>query len=456
VSDVLKTRVDISVRFILSALLVASLVGTRVVAETRLRVIYPKPDQAVGAIDSTFIFGSVSGDFNPRKDWLEINGHIVEVHSGGGFLAYLPTTPGEFTFHVRALRQTTTPLRGEGLERFQLLCEDSVRVFLPVPRQSLPDDSLAIAGDYAPLSGDLVLSTGGILRVMFQATPGLYAWFAIPGVVDSVSMSEVDPRQQPYWGEAVFGVGAVPDSVLIKGIYSGLYVVPESVSVVDAQVIYNIATPPHKYIRPLISTTPSGVEDERLVKLLAMPAGLARPSGYRVSLNHPDYPFTVRFLDSVQTLRHGPQQGYFSIFQPQGAEALVVGGEGDWFRLKLSRTQYAWADRNSVMVLPGGTLPPVSRPTSIRSYAYDDYVLVEIGLSGKHPFRVIEDDARTLRVQLFGVTSNTDWIRYDFSDPLIDLVTWSQPEPDLYEIKLRLTRDIVHRSGLEKYGGKRL
>jgi len=442
VNDERKAGAAVASRIVLSLLVVASVFGTAAVAETSLRIVYPRPGQAIGAVDSTFVFGSVFGDFNHKNDWLDINGKIVEVHPGGGFLAFLPITPGEFTFHVRALRQTTTPLRGEGLERFQLLCEDSVGVFVPVPRQSLPDDSLAIAGDYSPPAGDLTLASGDVLRVMFQATPGLYAWFAIPGVVDSVPMSETDPRQQPYWGEAVFGVGAVPDSVLIEGIYSGVYVVPESVSVIDVDIIYNVATPPHKYIRPLISTTPSTPEDERLVKLLAMPAGLARPSGYRVSLNHPDYPFAVRFLDSVQTLRHGPRQGYFSIFQPQGAEAMAVGREGDWFRLKLSNTQYAWADRNSVMVLPGGVLPPVSRPTSIRSYAYDEYVLVEIGLSGKHPFRVIEDGARTIRVQLFGVTSNTDWIRYDFSDPLIDIVTWSQPEKDLYEVKLRLTQDI--------------
>jgi N-acetylmuramoyl-L-alanine amidase len=45
-------------------------------------------------------------------------------------------------------------------------------------------------------------------------------------------------------------------------------------------------------------------------------------------------------------------------------------------------------------------------------------------------------------VQLFGVTTDTDWIRYDFGDELVDIATWSQPEPDMYELRISLTRDL--------------
>jgi len=40
------------------------------------------------------------------------------------------------------------------------------------------------------------------------------------------------------------------------------------------------------------------------------------------------------------------------------------------------------------------------------------------------------------------VTSNTDWIRYDCADSLVDLATWSQPEEGLFEIKIALTTDL--------------
>jgi N-acetylmuramoyl-L-alanine amidase len=55
---------------------------------------------------------------------------------------------------------------------------------------------------------------------------------------------------------------------------------------------------------------------------------------------------------------------------------------------------------------------------------------------------VEEEDRRVLRLRLYGVTTDTDWIRYDFSDHLVDLATWSEPEPDLYEFVLRLNEDI--------------
>jgi N-acetylmuramoyl-L-alanine amidase len=427
-------------RLILFALM--TLAAATVSAETTIQIVYPKPGQTIGAVDSTFVFGSVRGAFDQKKDLLEINGQVVPVHRDGGFLAFLPITSGPFEFRVRAWRPTSLPLSVESLERNQLLAEAVVGVLIPLPRRSLPDDTLVIAGDYNPPSGDLVLAAGDVLPAMFKGAPGMYAWFTIPGVVDSVPMSEIEPRQQPYWGESVFGAGAVPDSVLIRGIYSGFYSVPESLSSVNDNIIYHLSTPPHKYIRPLISTTPPDSTSDRLVRLLALPQTFEKPAGYRASFNHPDYPLTVRFLDSVQILRHGPRLGYFSIFQPQGAEALAVGREGDWYRLRLSQTQFAWADRNSVMALPPGALPARSRLASLRIFSHEDHVLVEIGLNGKHPFRIIEDNPRTLRLQLFGVTSNTDWIRYDYADLLVTLLTWSQPEDGLYELTLKLSQDL--------------
>ena len=428
--------------FVLIPFALMAIAAATVTAETTIHIVYPRSGQTIGAVDSTFILGSVSGDFDWIRDLLEVNNQVVPVHRDGGFLAFCPLSSGPFDFTVRAFRTTELPLAAGPLERKRLLAETTVSVQVPSRRRSFPEDTLAIAGDYNPPSGELVLSTGDVLPVMFQGTPGMYAWFSIPGVADSVPMSEIEPRQQPYWGESVFGAGAIPDSVMLQGIYSGFMTVPESLTAVNDSIVYYLSTPPHKYIRPLISTTPVDSSGDRLVKLLALPQTVSRSADYRVSFNHPGYPFTVRFLDSVQILRHGPRLGYFSIFQPRGAEALVVGREGDSYRLKLSRTQYAWAERNSVMALPPGTLPTPSRPTSVRTFSHVDHVLVEIGFSGRHPYRIIEDDLRSLRIQFFGVTTNTDWIRYDFADPLVDMITWFQPEEGLYELTLKLTKDV--------------
>ena len=426
-------------------LLLTLIVGRANAADPSIEVVYPKPDQLIGAIDSSFIFGHVVGDYDRDKSWLDINGTTVDVHEDGGFLAFLPLEPGSFQFDVRLLKHRELPLTDDIMDRFQLLAETVVPVAVPLPQPTLPEDSLVIQGDYQPPSGDIVMIDSDRLPVMFRGTPGMRGWFSIPGVADSIPMSETEPRQQPYWGEAVFGAGAVPDSVLIRGVYSGFYDVNETDRADSINLIYHLASSPTKYMRPVTTTSDTTTDTAAVsdsIFLRARGEAIEQLSGYRVSFNRSDYPFTVRFLDSVQTIRYGPMLGYFAIFQPIGVEALAVGRVGDWYRLQLSQTHFAWANVNSVQPLPRGILPPESRLTSVRSYRHDDYLLIEFGLSGKHPFRVFIDDVRTLRIQLFGVTSNTDWIRYDFTDDLIDLASWSQPEDGLYELKLQLTRDL--------------
>jgi N-acetylmuramoyl-L-alanine amidase len=403
-----------------------------------VKVIYPKPGQVVTAVDSTFILGHVVGVDDLDKYRLRINGHEVPLHEGGGFIAFLPVTPGDFSFDLTLYspesERSSRPSRA-------ISPTLSVPVQIPQPLKSLPLTKLEIAGDYRAPRGDRVLLAGDRLDVMFRGTPGLAAWFSINGVVDSVPMAETSPRPQPYWGESVFGAGAIPESVLVKGIYSGFYEIPDTIVVTNASITYHLAPPDAAGIVARLMTGPVDTTIFTWLRYLVLGGEeITAQSSYRVSFNPPEYPFAVRFTDSVQTIRYGPRKGYFSIFQPEGVIAMAVGAEADWYKVKLSSTQYAWAHKQSVERLPKGILPPSSYVTSIRTYSSDSDLSVEIPLTGKHPFRVIEDDPRTVRLQLFGVTSNTDWIRYDFSDELVDIATWSQPEPDLYELQFKLTR----------------
>jgi len=404
-----------------------------------VKVVYPKPGQVVTAVDSTFIFGNLYGEADPDKYLLFINNEEVPIHSDGGWLAFLPVTPGDFVFDVRLFnREKRLKEPGSASPIAAIL----VPVSIPEPIRTLPHDPPQIVGDYRPPRGDIVLASGDRLHVMFRGTPGQEAWFTIPDLVDSVPMSETAPHNQAYWGESVFGAGAVPDSVKVGGIYSGFFVVTDTVSAQDKRVIFHLAPANSAPVVVRLIQDPFNPGQIEWLKKLYPDDEISLESSYLVSMNPPAYPFTVRFSDSVQIVRYGPRKGYFSIFQPEGVTALAVGAEGDWYKVRLSATQYAWVDRNSVERLEQGILPPKSFLTSIRTYGSDSDLVVEFPLSGKHPFRIIEENKRTVRIQLFGVTSDTDWIRYDFSDPLIDIAIWSQPEPDLYELKLTINEDI--------------
>ncbi len=388
-----------------------------------ITIIYPKPDQKLTASDSSFVFGHIPARFVAEggEFVVRVNGSDFPVHKEGGFIAWVPLKPGDFTFQISCFRAKDLPKKKDSDKG--KIAEGSVQVKVPPPLKSIAEDDLEIAGDYRPPKGNLTLTGGERLDVSFQGTPNAVAWFSIKGVADSVPMAETAPRTQPFWGDAIFGAGAVPDSLMIRGVYTGYLTVPATGFIDSVPIIYHLTFSPHRQFK-----TPH--------------KPISKESDYRVTFNSKEYPFTVRFTDSVQIIRHLPMAGYFSIFQPKGVEAWVVGAEADWYRIKLSETQYGWVTKASVEKLPYGILPPKSLVKTIRTYGYHDSAVIEISLSGQHPFRVIEDDKRTLRIQLFGVNSETDWIRYDHTDSLIDIITWSQPEPDLYEIKVKTTQDL--------------
>ena len=68
----------------------------------RIKIVYPKPDQVVSAVDSTFILGNVPAESDDLAYRLFINNQFVPVHKDGGFIAFLPVTPGLFEFRLNA------------------------------------------------------------------------------------------------------------------------------------------------------------------------------------------------------------------------------------------------------------------------------------------------------------------------------------------------------------------
>jgi len=408
--------------------------------EPQIRVVYPKPLQTVTAKDSTFILGHLE---NVSDDWhssLTINGIPVKLHDGHTFLAFLPVKTDTFTFSLNC--ELTT--NGKNPNLTPITFSQELKVYIPPPIKSVSLDTLLISGDYNPPLGDLVLAAGDEINVAFVGTPAHCAWFSIPGVVDSVPISEITPQNQTYWGEAVFGAGGVPDSLLIRGIYTGYWIIPLNARIDTTQIVYHLAPPlPLEILTRMFINSFDSVStklSKYLRKKKVSPAIFN--SGYRVTLNSPDYPFAVRFKDSVLTVRHGPLKGYQSLFQPKDIEAVVVGAEKPWYKIKLSKNQFGWVHDTSVVKLEQGIRPPVSYLKTIRTKSNGRKITLEFPLSGKHPFRVTETDRKSIHLQLFGVITDTDWIRYDFSDSAIDLITWSQPEERLYQVNINLNEKI--------------
>ena len=400
-----------------AAIIVILIQGLAFGEKPAIDVIYPKKDATIGAVDSTFILGSVT----PGSD-LYINRQKIIVHDDGGFIGFLPLHPGDFSFDLTAVNSgdTSTVIWP---------------VYVPEPKIPLDFDSLQIM-DLGGSSGNLSLTAGDRLVVEFQGTPFCQAWFSIPGYSDSVPMAESQPQIQPFWGEAVFGIGAVPDSLKIKGMYQGFLDIDYAKLPDSTRLCYFLRAPTENELIDILLETPSIQLYYDFLKLLKLDGLILEDSSeYFVSINSGYYPRLVEFTDSVQIMRVGPRRGYLSIFQPKGVRAMAIGHEGDWIKLRLSQTQTGWVQKGSIRFMEAGLTATPSFVKSVRSYSYPDRIEIEIPLSDKHPFRFEEECRCAASLYIYGADSDTDWLRYDSEETNLDMMTWSQPEPGQYHLK---------------------
>ena len=372
----------------------------------KISVIYPQEGAQIGVSDSTFIFGSVT-----PKSKLKINGFEIKVHPNGAFLAFLPLKPAE------------SPARGGRDFVFELIASNKqgistkrVEVKVPKPILSVPEDSFCIVkGSYLPKK-DMILTGGDILEVGFRGTPNCKASFSIEGLISDIPMTESPPKNQPYWGKEVFGEGLIPEEFLLKGVYTGSYIIKNTDKVDSARIIFKLSKKSNKDV---ISITDS--------------------SQSRITISQDEIPQIVEFSGSSVIARAGPKLGYLLLYQPPGIRAVATGKIGEWVRLKLAEGEDVWVHQDSIKYLPLGTPIPKSILTSMQTQTEDKKTQLKIFLQEKLPFRVEQQlNPPALFLTIYGATSNTDWIRYDLKDKLIKEIQWAQPEKEVYQLKIYL------------------
>ncbi len=275
--------------------------ANEVEAEVKIAVVYPKADQNIGAVDSTFVFGSVTNV--SEDDYLLINDSRVPIHKDGGFLAFLPLVPGEFNIVFSLFSNDKL-----------ILAVDTVTVNVPKPLESISTDSLVIAGEYKKPPGDMYLTSGERIEFSFSGTPGLKAYASIEGLSDSIPMAEGSPRLQPYWGERVFGKELVPDSMKISGIYTGQLSIPQGVAVEKQNIVYHLARPDIAALAIEAMQSPTLDNYLKFINYFDTPEVVTYESAWELTTNSPEYPFTIRFSDSMQIIRFEPRKGYFGNF----------------------------------------------------------------------------------------------------------------------------------------------
>ncbi len=372
----------------------------------KILVVYPREGAQIGASDSTFIFGSVT-----PKSKLAINGFKVKVHPNGAFLAFLPLVSGDFVFELKA-------------ENKAGVSDKRLKVKVPPAILPVPEDSFCIVKNSIQPKQDLILSAGDILETGFRGTPGCQASFSIDGLVQNVPMIESVQSITTFPPEHAGGEERSQRSSPVRGTYTGIYMVRDPDKIEEAKILF------------------------KLVKRMGEDSVyIAESSPGKIAIKDDQAPQVVEFVGSSIVARSGPKLGYTLLYQPPGIRAVATGKKGEWVRLRLAPGENAWVRQDSIKYLPPGTPIPKSILTTIQTKKIDEKTQVVLFLSSvsmtgaKLPFRVEQHtDPSALFLTVYGLTSNTDWIRYDSGDELIKEIQWAQPKEGTYQLKVFLNQ----------------
>ncbi|OGC08820.1 hypothetical protein A2V82_14765, partial [candidate division KSB1 bacterium RBG_16_48_16] len=364
--------------------------------ECELEVVYPKEGSFLqpGASDSLFIFGHA----DPRSS-LYINRQKIDLYENGSFLAFLPVHRGEFTFDCMAVCGSDTAVIRRSV---------FVSPWIPPP---VPD-SVGIDPDFVFPQNDLELSSGEVIDLSFRGIAGVQAVFSIDSLVSNAPMVEKTAIAPGYWGESVFGEKQSAKPHIDEGSYSALYTIREG---------------EHGEHLGISFTLIKGDGDSVFVKA---PGTL--------SILDDSVPRVAQIVADEANMRVGPALSYHYLL-PQGTRLHITGREGRFYRAGLAGSAEAWIDSTAIRFLPAGTPLPATTVKLVRTQHSGRYTKVRVFTEERVPFKVVQNTfPLSLEVIFYGVTANTDWIRYDPAASHIQRIGWEQVSKQVYKLTILL------------------
>lgn len=388
-----------------------------------ITIVYPHDKQQIRAVDSEFVVGQALG---ATRLW--INGVETELFDSGAFLGWIPVQPGEFIIEAVARN-----IVGES--------KQNITINVAQPAVEVSADSLRFETDYRRPAADVWLMPGDLLEVKCRTSPRAEVFFSIPGIVDHVQMTELPPLEQARFVGNAFRYQSVPDSLRLHGVYYGSYRIGEGEIADSVRVIFHARNRVALYERDdKVAFATDSVRysiDSTFADLFSTDS-----SEGRVTILDDRFPYVARIKDSAIVSRVGPGLGYFWPFQPQGTVMEVTGRVGPWMRLRPARYQEIWAHDTSLIMLPHGLPVPKGTVNYTRIDGFEDHTEVRLRLTKQLPYQVSETlDPLTLKITVYGATSDIDWIRYDFDDHLVSYADWRQPQPEVLEYIVHLNCD---------------
>lgn len=289
-----------------------------------------------------------------------INDREARVYPSGAFVGLANLAVGSNT-----LRLTVVSPAGDSLWK-------EYSVLRSEPPKTFPRDSLGIDSIMMEPSESVWLGNGDILEVKFKGTPGLDASFDIEDVESGIPMKEVGPRE---------GGG-------FEGVYVGRYQVREKDETKNTQVKFKL--------RQSFWSSERAYSNGRVSISRELPR-VAEVIGRRPFLN----------VGLGDDRLGGAKLGYLN----PGVRVVVTGRVGQQYRVRLSESMVGWLPIDFAKLLPPESPLPRSLVGSLSVVGSDSEDIVLVSLSQRLPYTSDQQvGPPAIVVDLYGATSNTNWI----------------------------------------------
>jgi N-acetylmuramoyl-L-alanine amidase len=349
-----------------------------------MRFVSPERD----SIRSNSPRGNFAACTNPSAK-IFINGKEVKVYGSGAFIGTVNLAVG-----VNPVRVVARATNGDSLVKMFVFTR-------PEPPKPLMHEPAVIDAQSIEPRQNLWLGKDDILEVKFRGSPGYKAYFDIEDVESGIPMLEL----------------LSSDSISGSGIYIGRYKVRESDETRQVPV------------RVRLKTSFWGSEKAfSNGKISIFPKELPR-----VAMVTGRRPFLNAGLGEDRL--GGAKLGYIQA----GIRVQVVGKVGRQYKICLSDGMIGWMPEDFAQLLPVETPQPRSLVGSISTSGNATEDVVSVSLNQRLPY--LADQAVTppaVVVDIFGATSNTNWITHHRSATEIKSVSWSQVGADHYRLTIAL------------------
>ncbi|HEX9614929.1 MAG TPA: N-acetylmuramoyl-L-alanine amidase, partial [Bacteroidota bacterium] len=316
-------------------------------------------------------------------------GREVRVYPTGAFVG-LVDLPAD----TSTLRLSVLGLKGDSLWR------DFVFIRAK-PLQTSPLDPLTIDRELMEPSEDLWLRAGEVVDVKFKGSPGCEASFSIDGVESDIPMRELPSGE----------TGG------LEGVYVGQYTVKEDDNADGVRIEVSLQN-------GFWSSEDAMTRGKVSFGTSLLPL-VAEVTGRRPFLN----------VGLGADRLGGAKLGYID----PGVRIAVIGKVGRQYRVRLSAGMTGWIPAEYVRLLPTGTPEPSSLTGSITVMGTKSEDVIVVGMNQKLPY-VSEQltTPPTILVDIFGATSNTNWITHHLSAEGVESVSWDQVAEGQYQLRIIL------------------